>query len=258
MAKDTITLALNGDVTLNDFSKALREFSNLVKGISIDVASGKKIEWVIVDLEAGSATATIQGVVEQAEDLEDVEKCVDEYIKVGRCIRERKSLYNYSSVTQKAANNLTKIMNGRITSLRFENPEDDVELFKPQEIEDEIGQLTVLEHVRGAVKGRVESMTKHNQLRFTLYDLLDNRAIPCYLAPGSIEIMREAWGKIVLVEGIVHRDPDSGRATTVRHVQNIKIVHELEPGAWRKAIGAARGFLGDELPEDIIRRSRDD
>ena len=70
--------------------------------------------------------------------------------------------------------------------------------------------------------------------------------------------MREAWGKIVLVEGIIHRDPDSGRATTVRNVHNVKIVRELERGAWRRAIGAARGFLGDELPEDVIRRSRDD
>ncbi len=258
MAKDTITLALNGDVTINDFSNAIREFSNLVKGISIDVASGKNIEWVVVDLEAGSATATIKGVVEDAEDIIEVEKCVDEYIEIGRCLRERKSLNNYSSVTQKAANNLSKIMNGRITSVRFENPEDDVELFKIPEIEEEVGQLTVLEHVRGAVKGRVDSMTKHTHLRFTLYDLLDNRAIPCYLVPDSIEIMREAWGKIVLVEGIVHRDPDSGRATTVRNVHNIKIIRELERGAWRKAIGAARGFLGDELPEEVIRRSRDD
>lgn len=258
MAKDTITLALNGDVTLNDFSNAIKEFSNLVKGLTIDVAPKKKIEWVIVDLEAGSASATVKGVVEQAEDLVEVEKCVDEYIEIGRCIRERKPLFKYSSVTQKAANNLINIINGRITSVRFENPENDVELFKPPETEDEIEQFIVLEHVKGAVKGRVESMTKHNHLRFTLYDLLDNRAIPCYLVPGSIEIMREAWGKIVLVEGVVHRDPDSGRATTVRNIHNVKIVRELKPGAWRKAIGAARGFLGDELPEDIVRRSRDD
>lgn len=258
MAKDTITLALNGDVTLNDFSNAIRDFSNLVKGLSIDVAPGKKIEWLIVDLEAGSATATVKGVVEQAEDLAEVEKCVDEYVEIGRCIRDRKSLSKYSSVTQKAAMNLKSIMDGRITSVRFENPEKDVELFSPPEIEDEVEQFAVLEQVKGAVKGRVESMTKHNHLRFTLYDLLDNRAIPCYLVPDSMEIMREAWGRIVLVEGMVHRDPDTGRATTVRNVHTIRIVRELEPGAWRKAIGAAPGFLGDELPEEVIRRSRDD
>jgi hypothetical protein len=100
-------------------------------------------------------------------------------------------------------------------------------------------------------------MTSRGRLRFTLYDLIDDRAISCYLAPGSEDIMREAWGKLVTAEGLVRRDPDTGRATSVRQVKAIQIIPEGKPGDYREAVGAALGFLGGELPEEVIRRARD-
>ena len=43
MAKDTLTLALNGDVSLEDFSKAIQQFFNLVSSLHDDVAKKSSI-----------------------------------------------------------------------------------------------------------------------------------------------------------------------------------------------------------------------
>ena len=256
MAKDEITLALNGDVTLGDFSTAVAEFLNLVKGLESDMSPGKPIDWFIVGLEAGSAIATIQGCPVEGTEPADVERVVDAYMDVGRSIQQGKQL-SYSNDTKKAARNLLKVIDGRITSLRFENIESDVEVFRTPEIFTQVQQPVKLEISLGAVRGRVQSMTNRGSLRFTVYDLIDDRAISCYLTPGNEEMMRESWGRVAMVEGMVHRDPETGRATTVRNVQEIRIIHEGKPGEWREALGAAKGFLGDDLPEDVIRRARD-
>ncbi len=258
MAKDTITLALNGDVTLADFSIAITEFLNLVQGLKADVAPREKIDWMITELQASSAIATVKGNVQEVDDLAGVERIVDAYVDLGQSLKDQKRLSDYSSVTQKAARRLFGLVNGRIRSIRFETAERDVELFKLPELKEEAGRVVDLGASHGAVRGRVDTLTRHNQLRFTLYDMIDDRAISCYLSPGSEEIMREAWGKIAVVEGVVRRDPETGHATTVRQVKSVHVVPEESPNEWRKAIGAAPGFLGATLPEDVIRRARDD
>lgn len=256
MTKDTITFTLNGDVTLDDFSVAVTEFQKLINGLKEDIAPKKKIEWRIIGLEAGSATATTQGIVEEEKDLSEVEEIVEACMDVGRCVQQKRPL-SYPTTVQNAARKFFGLVNGRISSARFENIETDVEIFsKPKMAE----RLTLTEQLKanlGAIRGRIQSISNRGQLRFALYDLIDDRAVSCYLAFGSEEIMRNAWGKIAMVEGMVRRDPETGRATTVRGVKEIRIIRECQPGEWREALGAAPNFLGDDLPEDVIRRARD-
>ena len=256
MAKDTLTLALNGDVSLEDFSKAIQQFFNLVSSLHDDVAKGSSIEWFIENLEAGSAIATVKGIGEEESDAQAIEQVVDAYLDVGQAIQKESPL-NYSKPVQKAAKKLASIINGRVKSVRFETNEADVEIFASPTVLEHIPIARLPEGSLGAVRGRIQSMSNRGQLRFTLYDMIDDRAISCYLLPGSEAIMREAWGKVAMVEGYVRRDPESGYATTVRRVKDIKIIHEGKLGDYRQAIGAAPGFLGDTLPEEIIRRARD-
>ncbi len=256
MAKDTITLALNGEVSLGDFSKAMQNFFSLVTSLHNDIAKESSIEWYIDSLEGGSAIATIKGIGEKDEDMKAIEQVVDAFVDVGRSIQQEKAL-NYSKPVKAAAERLTSLMNGRIKSIRFETPETDVEFFSPLTTLEYASISKIPEGSLGAVRGRVQSMSNRGQLRFTLYDLVNDRAISCYLLPGSEDIMREAWGKVAMVEGYVRRDPETGHATTVRSVQDIKIIREGRLGDYRQAIGAAPGFLGDTLPENIIRKGRE-
>lgn len=109
----------------------------------------------------------------------------------------------------------------------------------------------------GAVRGRVETLSSHDGLRFTLYDLLTNRAITCYMQPGREETMREAWEKLAIVEGLVRRDPATGQPTTIRQVTRIEIIPEIEPGGWRQAIGSIPHLQSAPSSEEAVRRGRD-
>lgn len=241
MVKDTLTLALNGDVSLQDFSGAIQEFLNLVTGLDDEVAKDIPIEWLVTDLEAGSALATIRGIVEDSSDMEAVERVVNAYLDVGESIMQARPL-NYSKPVQSAARKLVSIINGKVKSVRFETAERDVEIFASPVKWKKMCPVVLPEGSLGAVRGRVQSMTNRGQLRFTLYDLIDDRAISCYLSSGSENTMRESWGKLALVEGFIRRDPETGRATTVRGVKDIRVIQEGKLGDYRQAIGAARDF----------------
>lgn len=256
MPKDTVTLVLNGEVSLRDFSEAIGGLVALISGLQKEIAGKTGIEWLVDGLDAGSATATIRGVPEDETQLTTVERIVRAYGDVGLAIRSRRQ-FNYSPAVKVAATRILNLVNGHVKSVRFETPDVDVEFSGEARafLEGETGGGA--ECAYGAVRGRVQSMTSRGQLRFTLYDLIDDRAVSCYLTPGSEDTMRDAWGKLVLVEGLVRRDPETGRATTIREIRDIQIIVEGKHGDYREAIGAASGFLGDELPEEVIRRARD-
>ena len=257
MVKDTLTLALNGDISLQDFSEAIRDFYEIVNGLKNDVAKEASIEWLITDLEAGSAIATIRGIAHEESHMESIEKVINAYLDLGESIQKERPV-NYSQPVKSAAKRLFSLINGRIKSVRFETEDKDVEIFAaPSKITIGMPLITLSEGNFGSVRGRIQSMTNRGQLRFTLYDLIDDRAISCYLAPGSEDIMRESWGKLAMVEGLIRRDPETGRATTVRGVKDIRLIPEYKEGEWREAIGVALNFLESDLPEDVIRRARD-
>jgi hypothetical protein len=268
MAKDTITLALNGDsIILENFAEAITKFQSLVAGLSHEVLPDKKVRWFVVNLESGSAMATIQGCIEdeevdsaeKVEDTDGVEKIVDAYLNVGQSLQEG-TPFPYSTGLYKTAQSLVSMINGNITSMRFETPDDDVEILhrKTEEKAATPSRPSKSQVVLGSMRGRVQSLSNRGALRFTLYDLIDDKAISCYFSPDYEGVMRDAWGKIAIVEGRIHRDPETGRATTIRDVRQVQILPESKPGEWREALRAAPGFLGDDLPEDVIRRSRDD
>ena len=110
----------------------------------------------------------------------------------------------------------------------------------------------------GGVEGRVQTLTSRGSLRFTLYDLFYDRAVSCYLSEGREDLMRDAWGRYVLVEGMVYRDPVGGRPTSVRRVTGDTILTEPEPGrSYVDARGALRQDASGLSPEEAIRRVRD-
>ena len=58
---NTLTLALEGEVTLADFSEAMKDFRALIAALSKEIGGKTKIDWRIDDLNAGSAMTTIRG-----------------------------------------------------------------------------------------------------------------------------------------------------------------------------------------------------
>ena len=91
----------------------------------------------------------------------------------------------------------------------------------------------------------------------TLYDSVFDKAASCYLETGQDSIMRDAWGRRAIVEGMVTRDPESARPLIVRRISHVELVTEYPPGSYRLARGILPRRSGDPTPEEAIRRVRD-
>jgi hypothetical protein len=70
-------------------------------------------------------------------------------------------------------------------------------------------------------------------------------------------MMRDVWGRRVIVEGLVNRDPITGQPETIRSITRVEVLPDNEPGSYRRAIGALRGRKLRLSPEAAIRRLRD-
>lgn len=251
---DTLTLALDGQVTLDDFARAISRFHGLVVALSRDAPGAETIVWEVSDLQVGSAIAGVTG----RGPASGVELVVREYERLGEEL-ERRGPLNFSSHVQAEARGLVELINGRIESIRMETARVDHvigggELSQAQVPEVPSFPRTAL----GAIQGTIQTISSRGGLKFTLYDLMHKRAISCYLPPGSEDLMRDAWEKNAIVHGIVRRDPATGRPTSIREVSRVETVPESGPGDWRLAEGAAPRRPGDDLsPEEAIRLIRD-
>jgi len=254
---DTVTIVLSGEVPLADFAQAITHFDSLLKGLSSETGD-QGVEWIIQDLEISSTIATARGIGER----ERVERVVRAYAEVGTALEQNIHI-PYSKKVQQAAHGLKGILNGKIDSVRFETAEREVIIRSPREgqraIEGSAPQLIISPSAPpsafGAVGGRVQTLTNRGGLRFTLYDILHDKAVSCYLKEGFEELMRDSWGKLARVMGLVTRDPLSGRPLSIRQVSQV-VIEKEELGDYRDARGVSPA-LTDLSPEDAIRRLRD-
>lgn len=226
MPNDTVVLNLDGDIPLNLFAQALSKFSILVQELDKEVGEGASIRWMISRLEAGSALTEARGFPATEESLPAVERIADAYLTVGTAIAQSLPI-PYSRNIRRTAQELAGLLNGDIRSMRFENSVEDITITKPTP---NAGlQPLPVAVAYGAVEGRVQTLSSRGTLRFTIYDLVYDKAVSCYLAEGYQETMRDMWGKIAIVEGRAKRDAVSGRPLTVRQV---KSVHSLDTPIW--------------------------
>ena len=259
MATDTITLILEGDIPLESFAKAIKDFSSLI--VALTNEEGGDIEWTIEDLQPGSTLATVRGRSPQPE---RVERVVRNYARVGKALQRNQSV-SHSLKVARPAQALGRLVGEKVKTIRFETPEEEAVISKRPSsrrtltVEDTMTvpepQIESAPGSFGAVEGEVQTLSKRHGLRFTLYDSLNDRAVSCYLQPGQEESMRDVWGKHAIIEGWISRDPTDGRPLAVRHVSDITPI--LEEGDYTQARGILPLKPGDELPEVRIRQLRD-
>lgn len=248
MAETTLTVVLGGDVPLDLFAESMQRFRQLIDALTQEVSGKANIVWVVDDLAGGSAIATIRGDADQED---DVERVVRAYAVVGRAL-ERHEVIPYSLKVQGVARSLTSVLNGKITSIRFETG-DGASTVTSGTSHEPRANLAAF----GAVEGRVETLRSRRRKSFTLYDSLNDLAVYCLLRPDQGELVRDAWDKRVIVEGWIKREPTSGRPVEISPVENVTILPEVVPGSYRRARAIAPARSGDEPPEALIRRLRD-
>jgi hypothetical protein len=196
MPSDTITMALEGDVYLDDFATAVKGLQSLISALAAEIAKEAKIAWVIDALERSSAIATIRGYSELPEAVEQVAQA---YLTVGRS-EEQGQPIPYGQSVRRALGTIMAILNGRVQAIRLETAEGEAMLRSAA------GASSLsLVHAYGAVTGRIQTLSNRGGLRFTLYDLVHDKAVSCYLTPGQEEVMRGMWGRVATVDGWVTR-----------------------------------------------------
>ena len=247
MAKDTLTFELGGRVELKDFEDGIRAFRRLVSAITPRRAG---VAWVVADLHPGSASATIRGV---AGSPSAIEKIVTDYGQIGAALARSETPKRYNKQVEKAVDAI-KNLNHSIEYIRFETPDNEFTVYRNGD-ERAIPAPTVS---IGAVTGRVQTLSSRAGLRFNLYDVVHDKAVGCYLASDQEELIRQAWGRWATVAGKVSREPLTGRPIAIRQIISLETLSEAAPGAYREARGILPWQPGDPMPEDVIRKMRDD
>lgn len=252
-ASETVTVALEGpDISLDSFVETVTALRALLKDLSAEVAPGSQLAWDVEDLQRGSAITTVRGRAISG-DPDDVGRVSRAYEAIGDAL-DRRSPIPYSEVIRRRVTALTAVLNDHVPALRLETANRDFTILKEglQPVRQPRQAVTL-----GAVEGRIETLSKHRSLRFTLYDTLDNRAVACYLNPGEEDRVHMLWGHRAIVEGNVYRDPLSGRPTTIREITAVVPVPESDPDEWRTAEGALADIWDGESAGEAIRRIRD-
>jgi hypothetical protein len=254
MASDSVTLALDGNPTLDDLAAALAGLRNLLNELSGPFAQGAKVIWVVDNLDTGSAVTTFRGSARNAAAVRDITRA---YLAVGVALGQGQVPFPDFPAVDRAASELANVISENVPSLRFETADDDVIVSALPASASAAPTGRDLPGSYGAVLGRVQTLSNRGSLRFTLYDLLHDRAVSCYLQEGQQELMRGAWDRVALVRGWVKRDPATRRPVAVRRVRAIEIQEEGEASDWRSASGALREDHDGERAESVIRRLRD-
>jgi hypothetical protein len=156
-----------------------------------------------------------------------------------------------------AADHVVQVLRMGVEAIRFETAEADAIVSDVVSNAERLRMPPVFRAALGTVRGRVQTVSNRNTLRFTLYDLLTDRAVSCYVPTGQEELLRDVWGRRAEVEGLVSRDPLSGRPVSVRQVRSVRLLPEAQPQAWRRSRGAVPRRAGEPRAEERIRRMRD-
>jgi hypothetical protein len=255
MIDDSLTLALDGEVTLRDFDAALAAFRRMLDAVGHQVMGrDRRVEWVIDDLERSSAITSVRPRAMNDHDWESFAQVVVRVNDVGEAMAENR-VEQLPARVSGPARKLAGLVDGGVERLRLVTVLGEHYIERPPSALTRSEPAMAPRSALGEVTGRLQTLSNRGGLRFTLYDLLHDKAVTGYLEPGNEDLLKDLWGKLVAVDGIVTRDP-SGRPTSVRRVRAVRPVPELPRGAYREARGAL-AWHSPKRPEDVIREMRD-
>jgi hypothetical protein len=254
---DTVTLALQGEVSLAEFSTAVTRFNALIAALAAD-SHVEDVTWQIDALDYSSAITTARGISLNGGDPARIDRVVTAYNEVGHALEQGVTI-PFPQPVRKEAEGIAELLkkSSEIEAVRFETAESDAIIREPALTTVDAKPAPKQEAGYGSVTGRVQTLSSRNTLRFVVYDHIHDRAVSCYLVEGRESMMRQMWDRVATVEGWVTRDPVTGRPLTVRRVSEVTALTELEPNDYLKARGALPRDPNDPLPEAQIRRLRD-
>jgi len=246
MVSYNLTLRLKGEIPFRDLAKTFAGFQKLLDTIAQEIGKGNDIEWTTGNMSGGSAEVTITG---QSEDMEIVEKTIDATDVIFTNLSLSRPI-PYSDYVARQARMLTNVINGKINEISIEAGKEERRI--TERIDDSSDIRKRYSH--DTIKGKVQTLRRHRAFEFTLYDSLFGKAVNCHVTAEQEDQMRQLWGHIVFVSGLVGRDNKTGRPVDVRNIREIRAVPDVPPGTYEEAAGIFD--LRDRNPEAIVRELR--
>lgn len=222
-------------------------FDCLIKALCTHIDKQSSVDWNIVGLEAGSATATVEGI---SLDSTLLAKVMETYLDIGTRLQSGDALPYPTSITRPAAK-LTQVLNGGVTAVRFRTEAAEAAIVQRRTPTEDEGST----YSFGEVRGTVETLQRRRRLRFTVYDELFDQKVICHLRRSQETMMGQFWGKEVVVSGEIRWDTRTGRPIEVRDVHDIQFLPIVPPGSYEGARGV--WDLETDQPETRLRRLRD-
>lgn len=252
MPKRTFSLSIKGDLPLAELAAAFASFSDLVTAIARDVAPQAEIAWIVDDLDVGSLDIAAHA---ESTDERALERVDAEYLAVGRFI-ERRNGAHFAVPVEDAASGFSDLLADSVVAMRFETPSGRVTVGDYAQWPDEAPDLLPTESL-GSVEGVIQTVTSRGGLRFTVYDVLYDRAVRCYLSEGEEELMRDVWERLAQVSGIVTRDGETGRPIAIQSITDARSIDDAQAGSYQESRGVLKRGENVLRAEAVIRRMRD-
>jgi hypothetical protein len=256
MADNSVTLILDGTVSLEAFAQGVAGFTDLVAALSQKIAH-EPLNWELSNLQFSSAVMSLKSRGPEQESI----RVVNAYEEVADSLLGGTPTAKFGP---KVMNASQKLVDLPVERLRLETANREIlvpsTLSLDVPVANAVPSLALVRNRKpslGAIQGRIQTLSNRGELRFTLYDTQNDKAVSCYFEDGKQEIIRDMWGKMATVEGTVTRDPVSGRPLSIRSVKTITPLPEPRRSSnYQKAMGVLDS--NSELsPEEIIRRMRD-
>jgi hypothetical protein len=246
---DSVTFRLDGELTIEKLADAFARFQAVLDALEQDVDA--RVRWVLAGLDYGSA-----GITARAEPLDDdavmkIPIMTERYLEAGRQVSSHAP--DQGRRLLRLVRDLTDVADEQHRVI-LETADDDVIFTAPVPFVQAVGAGPQTSKSLGTVRGRVETLSHRRGYRFTLYELASDRPVSCYLQADHEDLMRNAWGHIADVTGVVTRDASSGRPLAVRRVTSVDVVNEGDATGFLRARGSVGG---SEPAERVIRRIRD-
>ncbi len=253
MSDLTVSLGLEGDVTIETVAKSAEALHRLLVALAGEVGPTVKIEWVPEDLRIGSLHSTYQAKLLEGTTVGEAGQVVENYGHLGERLERHEELPNSQDVVG-AAERLLKDVRASAHELVLGTASGDavVDLRAARPIKRIERQQSI-----GSATGRVQTLSGRTSLQFVLYEEWTDQAVRCYAQEHQAEELRAIWGRRVRVKGALTRIPRTRRILSIRNISVIEALPEEPPARFESARGAIQWRPQDLSPAQFIRELRD-
>ena len=254
MSDSTLTFELGGKVDIKTLAEGIGAFHLLIAALT---PKDSAINWVVENLHAGSATATLRGEARDSSvtrgALPTAENVVSQFTAIGRDLSEHVDLSTkYNSGVQTAVRAIEQLITA-VEYVRFETRHAEHTIYKNGKGPKRSVALISM----GEITGIVQTLSNRSGLQFRLYDSIYDRPVSCYLEPGQEDDIRGIWGRRARVTGTITRNGVTGLPTSIRNILQIEPLPDPVPGTYKEARGALPWTSGSVTAEKTIRELRD-